>query len=111
MTRRPRSGQTRIRPPVAAQREARRLAAAEHIGSRHETVLLDAAGVPNAPTQTMDEVVVHPQTLALGMIESIAGTSLPFVGLPLSFNGSRPVASHPAPPLGADTAQLLLPIS
>lgn len=72
---------------------------------------LTAAGVPNSPLHTVAQVVSHPQTLALGMIESIAGTSLPFVGLPLSFNGARPVASHPAPPLGADTAQFLLPIS
>lgn len=68
---------------------------------------LTAAGVPNAPLHTVAEVVAHPQTLALRMIESIPAASLPFVGLPLSLNGARPRVRHPAPALGADNAELL----
>jgi crotonobetainyl-CoA:carnitine CoA-transferase CaiB-like acyl-CoA transferase len=48
---------------------------------------LEAAGIPNGPMQTVDQVVADPQTAALGMIQRLAGeaqapNALSLVGLP-----------------------------
>jgi len=67
---------------------------------------LDAAGVPSAPLQSVSEVVAHPQTKALGIIETTPdGWEL--VGLPLAFDGVRPAQRSGPPVLGADTAAVL----
>jgi crotonobetainyl-CoA:carnitine CoA-transferase CaiB-like acyl-CoA transferase len=60
---------------------------------------LDAAGVPSAPVQGIDEALAHPQTAALGIVQQ-SGSSLPLIGLPLSFDGLRPPLRNPAPALG-----------
>jgi crotonobetainyl-CoA:carnitine CoA-transferase CaiB-like acyl-CoA transferase len=74
---------------------------------------LDAAGIPNAPIRSLDEVVADPQTAALGIIqrwpEHAARDALELVGLPLSFDGVRPPFAKPAPRLGADDAGFLDP--
>ena len=71
---------------------------------------LDAAGIPNGPMQTVDQVVSDPQTAALGIIQQLfLGASrepLSLVGLPLSFDGARPPFSKAAPALGEDTAAI-----
>ncbi len=71
---------------------------------------LDAAGIPNGPMQTVDQVVSDPQTAALGIIQqlSAAGSreTLSLVGLPLSFDGARPPFEKAAPALGEHTAAL-----
>jgi crotonobetainyl-CoA:carnitine CoA-transferase CaiB-like acyl-CoA transferase len=64
--------------------------------------LLDAAGLPNGPINTLDQVVADPQTEALGIIQHKAGSQLGLVGLPLSFDGLRPVFEKAAPALGED---------
>ncbi|MDH3582018.1 MAG: CoA transferase, partial [Hyphomicrobiales bacterium] len=51
--------------------------------------LLDAAGVPNAPVQTIDQVAAHPQTAALDILRSEPNSGQQFFGLPLSFEGRR----------------------
>jgi crotonobetainyl-CoA:carnitine CoA-transferase CaiB-like acyl-CoA transferase len=61
---------------------------------------LDAAGVPNAPVKTMDQVAVHPQTEAVGMLRGDMTGPLRFFGLPFSLDGERPGRNEPAPPLG-----------
>jgi crotonobetainyl-CoA:carnitine CoA-transferase CaiB-like acyl-CoA transferase len=66
---------------------------------------LDAAGIPNGPIQTVDQVVADPQTAALGMIQSLGAISL--VGLPLSFDGARPPLAKLAPRLGEDNATIV----
>ncbi len=66
----------------------------------HWQEILDAAGVPCAPTQTVDEVLAHPQTEALGMAQP-AADGMRLVGLPLSFDGERPPLRNLAPKLGA----------
>jgi crotonobetainyl-CoA:carnitine CoA-transferase CaiB-like acyl-CoA transferase len=68
---------------------------------------LDATGVPAAPLQTLDEVVAHPQTAALGMIQPAPGQHPALVGLPLQFNGMRPPLRSLPPDLGADTDRVL----
>ena len=71
---------------------------------------LDAAGIPNGPMQTVDQVVSDPQTAALGIIQQLflgaAREPLSLVGLPLSFDGARPPFSKAAPALGEDTAAI-----
>ncbi len=68
---------------------------------------LDAAGIPNGPIQTVDQVVADAQTAALGIIQQLGAVSL--VGLPLSFNGARPPLAKLAPRLGEDNPEIVDP--
>jgi crotonobetainyl-CoA:carnitine CoA-transferase CaiB-like acyl-CoA transferase len=70
------------------------------------TSLIEAAGVPCAPIQTMGQVIAHPQTEALDIIRHSADGALTYFGLPLSFDGVRPGRNEPVPDLGADTAEI-----
>jgi crotonobetainyl-CoA:carnitine CoA-transferase CaiB-like acyl-CoA transferase len=74
---------------------------------------LDAAGIPNAPIRSIDQVVGDAQTAALGIIQqrpgNAAGSTLSLVGLPLSFDGARPPFAKRAPRLGEDDAAILDP--
>ena len=71
--------------------------------------VLEAAGVPSAPMQSVDEVVAHPQTKALGMIQESPDGRLTIMGLPLSFDGERPPFRRAAPQLGEHTDEILAP--
>jgi crotonobetainyl-CoA:carnitine CoA-transferase CaiB-like acyl-CoA transferase len=62
--------------------------------------LLDAAGVPNAPLLTVDQVAEHPQTRALEMLARCDGDAIELAGIPIAFDGARPRARTPAPTLG-----------
>jgi crotonobetainyl-CoA:carnitine CoA-transferase CaiB-like acyl-CoA transferase len=64
--------------------------------------LLEAAGIPNGPINTLDQVVADAQTLALGIVQQKPGSELGLVGLPLSFDGRRPPLERTAPSLGED---------
>ncbi|WP_204318717.1 CaiB/BaiF CoA transferase family protein [Pseudooceanicola aestuarii] len=66
---------------------------------------LDAAGVPNAPVQTIPQVVADPQVQALQMLQPVPGLVVPMTGFPVSFDGQRPAIRAAAPDLGADTAR------
>jgi crotonobetainyl-CoA:carnitine CoA-transferase CaiB-like acyl-CoA transferase len=68
--------------------------------------LLDAAGIPNGPINTLDQVVADAQTQALGIIQTRHGSELGLVGLPLSFDGVRPAFEQAGPALGEDNAKL-----
>ena len=68
--------------------------------------LLDEAGVPNAPVQTIDQVAVHPQTAALDILRGEPGSNQQFFGLPMSFDGSRPSRDEPSPALGRDDDEI-----
>lgn len=61
---------------------------------------LDASGIPNAPLQDVAQVAAHPQTAALGILQAERPGGLPMVGLPVSFDGTRPVMQWPVPRLG-----------
>jgi crotonobetainyl-CoA:carnitine CoA-transferase CaiB-like acyl-CoA transferase len=61
---------------------------------------LDAVGVPNSPIQDISQVLVHPQTEALDILQD-AGDTMRLMGLPLSLDGKRPPLRNLAPPLGA----------
>jgi crotonobetainyl-CoA:carnitine CoA-transferase CaiB-like acyl-CoA transferase len=69
------------------------------------TARLDAAGIPNGPIQTLDQVAADAQTAALGIIQRL--NSLSLVGLPLSFDGARPPFAKLAPRLGEDNPEIL----
>ncbi|MGZ3283435.1 MAG: CaiB/BaiF CoA transferase family protein, partial [Xanthobacteraceae bacterium] len=50
--------------------------------SREWQAILDAAAVPNAPMQTIAEVLDHPQTKALGMMQQSPLGDISLLGLP-----------------------------
>lgn len=69
--------------------------------------LLDEAGVPCAPVQTLDQVLAHAQTHALGILQRSPDDAMSLIGLPLSFNGERPPFRMSPPALGAHTDEIL----
>jgi len=76
-------------------------------GTDHWIAVLQDAGVPCAPIQTVAQVIANPQTEAIGIMRRSADDALAFVGLPLNFDGVRPNRNEPVPELGADTAAIL----
>ncbi len=60
---------------------------------------LNAVDIPNAPVQTVEEVVAHPQTEALGMMRPSEDDSSHYVGLPFRLDGNRPATGAHAPRL------------
>ncbi|MFL9966371.1 CoA transferase [Paraburkholderia sediminicola] len=67
----------------------------------HWVDVLDAAGVPIAPLQTIDQVAKDPQAEALGIFQKPEGVSdLALTGIPLNFDGQRPALRRLAPDLG-----------
>ncbi|HVG52545.1 MAG TPA: CoA transferase [Xanthobacteraceae bacterium] len=73
----------------------------------HWQETFDAAGVPCAPVLTIDEVIAHPQSHALGMLQDAPDGGPPLMGLPLSFDGVRPPLRNSAPALGNATDVVL----
>ena len=61
---------------------------------------LDRVGVPSGKIQSIDEVVAHEQTAALGMLVRTEDGAARVVGLPISFGGRRPDAIGRTPRLG-----------
>jgi crotonobetainyl-CoA:carnitine CoA-transferase CaiB-like acyl-CoA transferase len=68
--------------------------------------LLDAAEVPTAPMQSIAEVLAHPQTKALGMMQESPDGRITLLGLPLSFDGLRPAFRKAPPALGVHTSEI-----
>jgi crotonobetainyl-CoA:carnitine CoA-transferase CaiB-like acyl-CoA transferase len=68
--------------------------------------ILDKAGVPNAPLLTVDQVAKHPQTDAVGMLASAVPGGPRLVGIPISFDGTRPRSSGSSPGLGEHNGTL-----
>lgn len=93
-----------------ANRERINALVAEVVSSNtraHWLDLLDQAGVPCAPMLTLDEVLEHPQSRALGMMQEAPDDGPPLMGLPLQFNGQRPPFRRSPPKLGEATALVL----
>jgi crotonobetainyl-CoA:carnitine CoA-transferase CaiB-like acyl-CoA transferase len=76
-------------------------------GTAELAAALEGAGVPNAPIQTIAEVLVHPQTQALGIVQKSPDGKIALVGSPLSIDGVRPAFRRSPPHLGADTDEIL----
>ncbi|GIT27359.1 MAG: CoA transferase [Gammaproteobacteria bacterium] len=68
---------------------------------------LDDGGVPNTPLQTVDQVLQHPQTAALGMLQNSPNGKMSLMGVPLSFDGERPGFLRDPPELGQHTTTIL----
>jgi crotonobetainyl-CoA:carnitine CoA-transferase CaiB-like acyl-CoA transferase len=69
--------------------------------------IIEAAGVPIARLQSIDEVAHHEQTAALGMLQQAPDADMMLTALPLSFNKKRPPLRNAPPKLGAQTAMIL----
>jgi len=74
--------------------------------SREWQESLDKAAVPNAPMQSIAEVLEHPQTKALGMLQQSPDGNITLLGLPVSFDGERPGFRVSPPKLGAHTNEI-----
>lgn len=61
---------------------------------------LRRAGIPCGPVKGAAEALADPQTAALGIIATPPGGGPGTVGLPVSFDGQRPMPAGPAPRLG-----------
>lgn len=72
---------------------------------------LDRAGIPNAPMQTIQQVLDHPQTKALEILQDSPKGDISLLGLPISFDGKRPAFRKAPPELGEDTKQVLSDVS
>jgi len=68
---------------------------------------LDAAGVPCAPVQNVAQMLEHEQMKALGLLQPVPGSSQPLIGMPISFDGERPLPRSASPALGAHTKEVL----
>lgn len=64
---------------------------------------LEAAGIPCSPVQSIAQMVNHPQTAVLGLVQDIPDSGLRLLGLPLSIDGVRPRPEGPPPALGEHT--------
>jgi len=70
------------------------------------TAIFEAAGLPCAPAQSVAEMLAHPQTEALRLLQSMPKSDVRAIGLPLRFDGVRPQPRAKPPALGADTARI-----
>ena len=68
--------------------------------------ILEAAGVPCAPVNTLTEMLAEPQTEAVGMLMKVPGLDLRLMGLPIMLDGERPAISRRAPKLGEHTDEV-----
>ena len=64
---------------------------------------MDEAGIPCSPVQDLSQMLAHPQTSALGLLQPVPGTDMEFIGLPLSLDGLRPAPCSAPPALGQHT--------
>jgi crotonobetainyl-CoA:carnitine CoA-transferase CaiB-like acyl-CoA transferase len=69
--------------------------------------VLDAAGVPATPIQSIDQVLAHPQAQAVGMLQQAPDSDMRLMGLPISFAGRRPPYRASPPTLGQHTQAVL----
>ncbi|MGH8058342.1 MAG: CaiB/BaiF CoA transferase family protein, partial [Candidatus Entotheonellia bacterium] len=86
------------------QEEARKYATAEL------TELLDTAGVPSAPVNTVDKVLMDPQTAAREMVVDVPHPRIPdlkLLGLPLKLSETPGDIRMPPPLMGQHTEDVL----
>lgn len=70
---------------------------------------MEGAGIPAAPVNSVLQMLEHPQTAALGLLQSLPGSSINVLGLPVSYDGVRPTPRSASPTLGAHTSLVLDP--
>jgi crotonobetainyl-CoA:carnitine CoA-transferase CaiB-like acyl-CoA transferase len=69
----------------------------------HWIEVLESVGVPCSAVNDLAQMIAHPQTEALGIVQPVPGTGMRFIGLPISFDGHRPAAYGAPPKLGEHT--------
>ncbi len=101
--------QFRTNPDRVANREQLNQLVAETVATAACAEWLarfDAADLPAAPVLSLDQVLAHPQSQAVAMLQPAPDGGLPLLGIPLQFDGVRPPYRSPPPSLGRDTAAL-----
>lgn len=78
-------------------------------GSEAWAAALEAAGIPCSPINDLAAIRAHPQTQAIGIMQPMPGFALEGVGLPVSFDGTRPPVVTGAPALGEANAEFGAP--
>jgi crotonobetainyl-CoA:carnitine CoA-transferase CaiB-like acyl-CoA transferase len=73
-------------------------------------VILETAGVPASPINTINQLVDNPQTKALEILQASPDGNGTVLGLPLSFDAVRPPFRTPAPKLGEHTHEVFASI-
>ncbi len=73
----------------------------------HWIAALEDAGVPCSPVNDIGELVATDQFAAVDMVQTLPGSGMRVVGLPISFDGQRPRSRRPAPEPGEHTAEVL----
>ena len=68
---------------------------------------LNDANVPCAPLQDLKEASEHPQTDAMGMVQTRPDGAFSVLGFPLRVDGMRPPYEHRAPTLGEHNSVLV----
>jgi crotonobetainyl-CoA:carnitine CoA-transferase CaiB-like acyl-CoA transferase len=76
-------------------------------GTAYWTERLEAAGIPCSPVQDIGQMLAHPQTAALGLVQPVPDSGMKFVGLPLRFDGRRPAPRARPPKLGEHTGEFI----
>jgi crotonobetainyl-CoA:carnitine CoA-transferase CaiB-like acyl-CoA transferase len=71
--------------------------------------ILEDAGIPCAPINTLPDVLAEPQTAASDILRTVPGHELKIVALPLRFDGERPPLPGGTPALGEHTKQIKEP--
>ena len=56
--------------------------------------------------QNIGEMLAHEQTTALGLLQDVPGSTMQFIGLPISFDGKRPALRSAPPRIGEHTAEV-----
>jgi crotonobetainyl-CoA:carnitine CoA-transferase CaiB-like acyl-CoA transferase len=110
----PADSRFRSNPDRVENRAALGEAIAERVQDMPSAELLERlgrAGVPAAPVQDVSEVVAHPQTEALGLLQQLPHEQvrdLRLVALPMSLGGERLGHRLPPPACGEHTVAILL---
>lgn len=74
---------------------------------QHWFDVLNEAGVPSSPVNTVPQALDHPQAQALGIIQTDpADPNIRSIGFPVSFDGKRPGLRFGAPKLGSSSVDL-----
>jgi crotonobetainyl-CoA:carnitine CoA-transferase CaiB-like acyl-CoA transferase len=62
--------------------------------------ILESAGIPCSPVQSMADMVAHEQTQTLQLIQDVPNSEMKFFGLPMRINGVRSDIRTAPPALG-----------